>query len=185
VRGRARDLAAVRENRDVCSQPSILPSCQIRSFWLSGRLLPRRTPQRFNSGRKQAASRSSSNTWSWVASHGYSDSGCFEGHLLRRLWSQLYPDVGKDQELRTLHLDQPTSGFVVSYQMRLGSTIPQAKAYINVKHICPSDVHVPCAITAYYYELGTRSLLVHIRSRCTLSSRSFSGDLLHLSNAYS
>jgi hypothetical protein len=77
--------------------------------------------------------------------------------------SQLCPDVEEDQELRTLHLDQPTSGFVVSYQMRLGSTIPQAKVHLNVKHICPSDAHVPRAIAAYYYELGTRTLLVHIR----------------------
>jgi hypothetical protein len=71
-----------------------------------------------------------------------------------RLWSQLYPDVEEDQQLQTLHLDQPTSSFVVYYQMRLGVTIPQAKAYINMRHFCPSHAHIPRAIAAYYHELG-------------------------------
>jgi tryptophan 7-dimethylallyltransferase len=72
----------------------------------------------------------------------------------RRLWSLLFPGVKDDQPLRTLRPDQPTSGFVVYYEMKLGSPIPQAKAYINVKHFCPDDAHVSRAIAAYYHELG-------------------------------
>jgi hypothetical protein len=59
----------------VCSRPS-----SRRPSSLCGRLLPRRTPQRFTSGRMQAASRSFSNTWSWVASRGCPK--CLKGHFL-------------------------------------------------------------------------------------------------------
>jgi hypothetical protein len=51
--------------------------CQIHPSSLWGWLLSRRTPPKSTS--KRAASRSTSNTWPWMGSHGYS--GCLEGHL--------------------------------------------------------------------------------------------------------
>jgi DMATS type aromatic prenyltransferase len=72
----------------------------------------------------------------------------------RRLWSLLFPGVKDDQPLYSLRPDQPSSGFLVYYEMKLGSVTPQAKVYINVKHFCPDDAHVARAIATYYDELG-------------------------------
>jgi hypothetical protein len=48
----------------------------------------------------------------------------------RRLWSLLFPGGKDDQQLQTLHPEQPTSGYVVYHEMKLGFLISQAKASI-------------------------------------------------------
>jgi hypothetical protein len=61
-----------------------------------------------------------------------------------RIWSQQVPDAKEDEQFQAIHPDQPASGDVVYYEPKLGSMIPQAKAY--VEHLCPHDIYVSRAI---------------------------------------
>ncbi|KAJ7483256.1 aromatic prenyltransferase [Mycena latifolia] len=69
---------------------------------------------------------------------------------LGRLWRLLFPTAGDTTTIPSRNSDHYASGFVVYFEMTLGSSLPLPKVYIPVRHYCKDDQFIAEALSSYF-----------------------------------
>ncbi|KAJ6461402.1 tryptophan dimethylallyltransferase-domain-containing protein [Mycena sanguinolenta] len=69
---------------------------------------------------------------------------------LERLWRRLFPTADDTTSIPSRNSDHYASGFVVYFEMTLGSSLSLPKVYIPVRHYCQDDHTIAEAISSFF-----------------------------------
>ncbi|KAJ7704932.1 tryptophan dimethylallyltransferase-domain-containing protein [Mycena rosella] len=79
---------------------------------------------------------------------------------LERLWRLLFPNAADTTSIPSRNSHHYANGFVVYFEMTLGSPFPLPKVYIPVRHYCKDDRFVAEAISSYFINSAEGSATV-------------------------
>ncbi|PYH69534.1 aromatic prenyltransferase [Aspergillus vadensis CBS 113365] len=78
---------------------------------------------------------------------------------LRQLWDGVLAQTGVPDDTPLPAANHRTGGILYNMEFRPGSTAPNVKVYIPVRHYAPSDWHVVTALNEYMYGINRKSEL--------------------------
>lgn len=70
--------------------------------------------------------------------------------LIERLWSLFFPGIGRYEHIKPSRPKKVAHGFLIYFEMKLGSDKLWPKVYFPVRHYCESDAFIANAISQFY-----------------------------------
>lgn len=70
--------------------------------------------------------------------------------LIENLWSYFFPGIGRHERIKPSLPKKVAHGFLIYFEMKLGSNRLWPKVYIPVRHYCESDMFIANAISKFY-----------------------------------
>jgi tryptophan 7-dimethylallyltransferase len=70
--------------------------------------------------------------------------------LIERLWGHFFPGVGRNEHIKPSRPKKVAHGFLIYFEMKLGSNQLWPKVYFPVRHYCESDAFIASAISQFY-----------------------------------
>ncbi|KAJ3567306.1 hypothetical protein NP233_g6450 [Leucocoprinus birnbaumii] len=72
--------------------------------------------------------------------------------LVEKFWGHFFPGVARDEHIKPSHPKKVAHGFLIYFEMKLGSSRLWPKVYFPVRHYCKSDAFIANAISTLYAE---------------------------------
>ncbi|KAJ3573256.1 hypothetical protein NP233_g2553 [Leucocoprinus birnbaumii] len=70
--------------------------------------------------------------------------------LIEKLWGHFFPGVGRYEHIKPSRPKKVAHGFLIYFEMKLGSSRLWPKVYFPVRHYCESDAFIANAISQFY-----------------------------------
>jgi DMATS type aromatic prenyltransferase len=70
--------------------------------------------------------------------------------LIEELWTHIFPGVGRHDHIKPSCPKKVAHGFLIYFEMKLGSERLWPKVYFPVRHYCESDAFIANAISSFY-----------------------------------
>lgn len=70
--------------------------------------------------------------------------------LIENLWSYFFPGIERHEHIKPSLPKKVAHGFLIYFEMKLGSNRLWPKVYIPVRHYCESDMFIANAISKFY-----------------------------------